>query len=113
MRPLRAKPIELLRDADPLWIVSSKAPEDGRYMGVLFECPIHSDGCYVGVPFSNPVGGGEPEPMHVNKTLWQRTGEGLDTLTLSPSIKVLGGADGCEWHGFIRAGRFETCPDSR
>jgi len=35
------------------------------------------------------------------------------TVTLSPSIRILGGDDGCEWHGFIRAGRFETCGDAR
>ena len=36
-----------------------------------------------------------------------------DAVTLSPSIRRLGGADGCEWHGFIRGGRFETCGDAR
>lgn len=33
---------------------------------------------------------------------WDRSGDSLDTLTLSPSIEVLG--DHCRWHGFIRNG---------
>ena len=114
MKPRREKPLERLIDADPSWWV----PRDGdrtRKIGIIFDCPIHEH-CSVGVPFSNPIGGGSGEPMHSSKALWERTGEDFDTLTISPSIHVLGevnGPDGCQWHGYVRNGRFETCGDSQ
>lgn len=120
MRPQREKPLERLVDADPRFYDWSPDRElnpqyadrpDRHGIGLLFDCPIHGDHCLVGVPFANPLDGGGPhEP---SRPTWQRTGESFETLTLSPSIKVLGGETGCEWHGFIRDGRFETCEDSR
>ena len=67
-------------------------------VGVTFACPC---GCgqvrYV--PFANPLDGGEPiEPASAT---WTRSGETLETLTLSPSIQVRGG---CGWHGYVRDG---------
>lgn len=118
MKPRRAVALERLVDADPCWvdsggegITNSKTGEPvPRRRGVLlsFRCPIHDD-CEIGVPVDPPLDGG-PRPERG----WKRTGgEAFDSVTLSPSIRVLGGPDGCEWHGFIRAGRFETCGDSR
>lgn len=37
---------------------------------------------------------------------WGALGTGLDDLTLSPSVQLLGG---CRWHGFITSGAVTTC----
>ena len=79
-------------------------------MGVLCECPIHTD-CWIHVPFRNCIDGGPPHQPE--RALWNRIGEDFETLTLSPSIRILGGEGGCEWHGFIKNGCFETCEDAR
>lgn len=107
MKPRRDKPLERLVDADPAWMDGT----DRRGIGVQFNCPIHEH-CCGGVQFTNPVDGGSPRDAN-GRPRWHRTGDTFETLTLSPSIRRLGGPDGCEWHGFIRDGRFETCGDSR
>ncbi len=123
MRPRRAQPLVRLTEADPSfydWAPDRKLnPQhagrpDRRGVGIIFECPIHVD-CNVGVRFANALDGGGPldEPGYEGRPTWHRTGETFDTLTLTPSIRVVGGADGCEWHGFIRNGAFESCSDSR
>ncbi len=139
VRPLRSAPLVRLDEADPHWVVANAydaagqrigLDQDKRHgMGVGFECPIHSDGCYVAVMFRNPTDGGPPDafarrydytdpksPKPLGwgaRACWERVGESFATMTLSPSIRVLGGPDNCEWHGFIRSGLFETCPDSK
>ncbi len=116
---LRAQPLVRLVDADPGFYDWAPDRElnpqyagkpDRRGVGIIPECPIHED-CHVGVAFSNALDGGGP--LEAGRPLWQRTGESFETLTLSPSIRVLGGAGRCEWHGFIKNGAFETCGDSR
>ncbi len=104
MTKRRAEPLRHLVDADPHWV------DYGERRGVLlqFECPIH-DGCHLGVPVDPALDGGPPPEGRG----WKRTGDTFETLTLSPSIRILGGANGCRWHGFIRGGRFETCGDAR
>lgn len=112
MKPRRAQPLERLVDADPVWVDGSANGPERRGTGIIFNCPIHDEDCFAGVQFANPIDGGPPHDADGAPT-WRRTGETFETLTLSPSIRRLGGADGCEWHGFIRDGRFETCGDSR
>jgi hypothetical protein len=106
------KPIERLVDADPVWL-----NDGGRQgTGIAFECPIHADGCYIGVPFTNPLDGGPPSPSDLlpKPVTWDRIGTSFETLTITPSIHVLGKEDGgCEWHGHVRGGRFITLSDSR
>lgn len=111
MKPRREKPIESLVDAEPVWVDGS-AGEERKGTGIIFNCPIHDEYCFTGVQFANPIDGGPPHDAD-GTPRWHRTGDTFETLTLSPSIRRLGGADGCEWHGFIRDGRFETCGDSR
>lgn len=122
MKPRRARPLERLVDADPSWVGTggpgvtradgSPVPER-RGVALGFNCPIHED-CYVCVPVDPPLDGAGAMPDLMAGKAWKRTGgEDFDTVTLSPSIRILGGPDGCEWHGFIRGGRFETCGDSR
>ena len=89
--------------------ISRPNPETGELepapkregVGVAFECPCGCDSrCYI--PFANPLDGGP----QVDKKGWQRTGNTLETLTLSPSIQRVGG---CKWHGFLRGGRLLKC----
>jgi hypothetical protein len=83
---------------------------DGRRLGVKFICPSCPQ--IEGAPtlcvlFANPPDGGPPEPA--GTTLcgdnegrrWTRTGDTLDTLTLSPSVDC----SKCgHWHGFVANG---------
>ena len=69
-------------------------------VAVGMDCPC---GCDVGlyVPFANPLDGGLP----VEPRGWQRSGDTLETLTLTPSVL----RRECGWHGWIRDGRAVTC----
>ncbi len=72
--------------------------------GVLFDEPAGSGGKLL-VWFANPIGGGPAAGReHTPSPRWTRTGETLETLTLSPSVNVIGG-----WHGWIRNGEVITC----
>lgn len=119
MKPQRAQPLERLVDADPRFYdwkpdralnphLAHRPDRTG--VGVLFCCPIHPD-CWVQVQFNNALDGGAM--FDPSAPAWDRTGDSFETMTLAPSIRVVGGPNGCEWHGFIRAGRFEHCGDSR
>ena len=68
-------------------------------VGVVFDCPC---GCadLIHVAFENPLDGGPPAASP-GQPLWKRKGETLETLTLRPSIRRIGG---CSCHGFITDG---------
>lgn len=120
MKPERAQRLTRLIDAEPVWLDSggpgitdaTGAPVPRRRgVAILFACPIHGDECLVAVSVDPPLDGGPPT---AGEKAWKRTGsEDFATVTLSPSIRVLGGPTGCEWHGFIRNGLFEHCGDAR
>lgn len=94
-------------------------PDGQRHgLGVTFECP---GTCCAGketrqriaVAFLNPIDGG-PMPKDQRRG-WKRTGDTIETLTLTPSINAhdveLVDADGNvtaekwgHWHGFITNG---------
>lgn len=88
-------------------------------VGLMFNCP-HGDACLkkVGVEFpedagkhyvsfANPLDGGEPfEPNRGPH--WQRIGDTVETLTLTPSIFSKVERGGCGWHGFITNGEIIT-----
>ena len=79
-----------------------RLPTADGAQGVWFTCPLEDCGHLVCVWFENP--------LNVEKVLkdvkpyprWTRTGETLDTLTLNPSIHLIG--PGCGWHGWVRNG---------
>lgn len=79
--------------------------ENREGMGVIFDCPCRQENCEWGgkiaVAFRNPIDGGPPFP---DKTRWERTGDTIETLTLSPSIHCVG-----HWHGWLRNGVLESC----
>ena len=68
---------------------------DRHGMALTFECP-HCRTCRLGVWFANPIDG--LPPTDDAKTLWQRTGESFDVLTLTPSIDA---SNHGHWHGTI------------
>ena len=96
-----------LLDLHPRWIGSGGegvsnadgTPAPARQgVGIMFDCPCGcQEDCFI--PFENSLDGGAP-CGDVNH-LWHRTGEDFETLTLSPSIRRVGG---CAWHGFITNG---------
>lgn len=83
---------------------------DGRHgQGIVF----HHPGCNctdktvygcIAVPFENPVDGG-PKSEGYN-VYWTRTGDTIETLSVTPSINVLSDP---KWHGWIRNGEAMTC----
>lgn len=97
------KNAKLLGEASPrgCHFVDDGAPAQG----IMFDCPNPACGHVLIVWFANPIGGGPAAPPDCAPTpRWQRTGETLATLTLTPSILV-----DC-WHGYIRNGHAEVTP---
>ena len=72
-------------------------------VGVLFDCPKCGPEHPCCVEFANPLDGGPPHRSDGH--VWQRVGDTIDTLTLTPSILR---KDGCGWHGFITNGEVTT-----
>ena len=103
----RPHPVDLLVDLDPQWV-----EENGSKVSIMFECPFHSD-CngdggprWIGADFANSIGDA------TSRRGWSRTGETFETLSLSPSIRVMNPGV-CEWHGYVTDGRVITLGDSR
>lgn len=77
-------------------------------VGVAFNCPCGGrPGCAgpLFIPFANPLDG-KPPPDEDTRHGWQRTGETVETLSLTPSVLRVGG---CAWHGFITNGEAKEC----
>jgi hypothetical protein len=74
-------------------------PDDRKGCGVLVDCP--NCGASGSAWFKNPIDGGPP----VHPVQWDRTGETLETLSLTPSFLMIG-----HFHSFIRNGLL--CVDS-
>ena len=77
-------------------------------MGVTFDCPCGVATCEWGghqeIAFANPLDGGPADDWHGRKALWQRTGDTLETLTLHPSLHMVG-----HWHGWLKDGVLVSC----
>lgn len=80
-------------------------PERRSGVGVIMDCPCGEcdEHRRLFVPFRNPIDGGPPMKYGA---LWERTGDTIESLTLSPSVNRL---DGCRWHGWIRNGEAVEC----
>jgi hypothetical protein len=84
--------------------------ESGRRVGVKFicpTCPAIEGAPTIAVLFANPVDGGPPAPAGCSLPgdndgrRWQRTGDTIETITLSPSVDC----SRCgHWHGFVSHG---------
>ena len=77
-------------------------------VGVLLDCPCgnRDEGHQLYVPFENPLDGGPG--IHREGSVWQRTGDTFDALTLTPSILRMD-PGGCRWHGYITDGAIVHC----
>ncbi len=78
-------------------------------VGLQFKCPCggkHHEYDLIFVAFANPLDGGPA--VGSASHAWHRTGDTIDTITLSPSIQRMD-PGGCRWHGFVRNGATETC----
>ncbi len=90
-----------LVDLHPSWIATG----GGRHgMGITFDCPVHGDH-KLGVPFVNPIDGGEPCPNVDKGRLWHRDGETFGPLSLTPSLWVRCKDKSTDWHGHITEGK--------
>jgi hypothetical protein len=110
-----------LVDLRPRWFA-----EEGRHgQGLTFDCPCcvgRPDAVRLAVAFVPALDGGPPCSLKISKLVpvlwpppatgpghdicppgihWQRTGETLETLTLSPSIDA---STAGHWHGFVTRG---------
>jgi hypothetical protein len=70
---------------------------EGRRVGLLVACP--NCGAKGGAWFTNPIEGGPP----YGRVCWDRTGETLETLTLTPSFRAVG-----HYHSWIRNGELSV-----
>ena len=107
-----------LVDLNPRWF-----SEEGRHgQGVTFDCPHCAGAIRLAAAFANPLDGGAPVPLEPSKlwptlqprpdeapglvtvppgTLWQRTGETFDVLSLVPSVDA---SNSGHWHGYLTNG---------
>lgn len=116
-----------LIDLNPQWVgaggegisdVDGRPSPERHGVGLSFDCPCSTCTAkrtgdedndvylrvYVGL--SNPIDGGPPhDPQGAQ---WQRTGDTLETLTLTPSIQRHVGNGGCTWHGFVMNGEVRS-----
>ncbi len=117
-----------LVDCNPHFVESN-----GVLCAVYFECPEGHEGCKHVIPFT-PAMDGSATSWHGQNggAMWQRSGDTLETLTLSPSIRRIQKfankeaylADGrleayfeesmiCALHIFVSNGAIEFCGDSK
>lgn len=108
------------------------AESDGRLCYVIFDCPEGHEDCRHVIPFTPALDGSAVASPQQNGAVWQRAGDTVETLTLSPSIRripryqsreeaISAGCIAeyvtptllCALHIFIRNGRIEFCGDSR
>lgn len=96
-----------LTDLEPRWgrEWTPEGTPERHGQSINFLCPCGS-GHVVSVPFANPIDGGAPMRGGV---YWERQGDTIETLTLTPSINnnCGRGTPSC-WHGFIRNGMIIT-----
>jgi hypothetical protein len=83
-------------------------PEQRVQCGLLIRCP--NCGVLGGVFFKNVIGGDAAlterfQKAFAGKSMWDRIGETLDTMTLNPSVKMNG-----HFHSWVKNG--QLCVDS-
>jgi hypothetical protein len=99
-----------LTDLEPRWACDADIViggivqhfENRHGMAVSFECPCCRDtprATRLAVWFANPID--DLPPTDDASTLWQRSGDTFETLSLSPSIDA---SKHGHWHGHISNG---------
>ncbi len=82
----------------------AKLPTAQGAQGIRFLCPKPSCGHMIIVWFANPLGTAPLNRARVAKDAsiyWTREGDGIDNLSLIPSVWLV---SGCGWHGHVQAG---------
>jgi len=109
-----------LTDLNPHWVAASWSPP-GAKLGIRFDSPTIPG--RIAVFFKNPICGNDAIDLqrlleaqrdcdhpdyetwlnetHIGKTLWSRTGDSFESLSLIPSIDC---SEWGGWHGFITNG---------
>lgn len=84
--------------------------EERHGLGLICDCPCGCDSKLM-VPFANPLDGKPQRAADGWRVFWTRTGDTLETLTLTPSVLRVKDSNGhgCGWHGFITNGEARTC----
>lgn len=106
-----------LVDLNPRWvgaggsdITQNGQPVPERHgVAITFDCPCgrrddNDHAARLCIEFTQPLDGG-PALRNDGHT-WNRTGDTFETLTLAPSIQVVGG---CGWHGHLQNGVLRSC----
>lgn len=106
-----------LAECAPRWVrYDGREPgaEFGPANALQFECPEAETADHIGCVQTIPVAlqlDGTPNPRQAaGRVTWNRDGDDLSTVTLTPSIRCSGA---CRWHGFVTCGRIEFCGDSQ
>jgi len=84
-----------LTSLDPKWV----RDKNGDQIGISFRCPVDGDIC----PMVRVVIHWKQPPGWRSLTLWDKTGDDFQHLTLSPSLD--GTHAGCKFHGWVKNGR--------
>lgn len=71
--------------------------------GVYFTCPKCPNGHGVLCWFAGRV----PAELSPGPGRWTPSGTGIEDLTLTPSVHLIG--EGCGWHGWVRNGTTVDC----
>lgn len=79
-----------------------KPTADGA-QGIMFTCPKRDCGHIYVIWFENPLNVEKVLPDQAHYPRWQRTGDTLENLTLSPSVHDVT-PGGCGWHGWVKNG---------
>lgn len=94
-----------LTEMDPKWV-----HENGRVVGIRFNCPAAGHGYKIRVLFANPPDGGPPAAAERH---WTREGADFEDISLTPSIHAMDrdeqGQQVTHWHGFITRGEVVSC----
>ena len=114
MSEIRTEPRRLL-NLNPRWQMTT----DGVVYGISYDCPCglpvwepdkerpYGECCPAGgtacLPTKTNFAGAAPA-RHAREQGWEMTGTSFETLTLSPSVHLVG-----HWHGWIREGMVISC----
>ena len=92
-----------LVDLNPRWASGAFDGVERRGIALNFDCPCQDEACawggVISVWIANPIDGLPSPPQGAPRTLWSRTGDSFETLSLDPSIHAVG-----HWHGWLTNG---------
>ena len=111
MKPPKSRPSKPLVELNAnllRWDGRKPGDEHGPADALYFRCP-HHEACSHVIPFTPDMGGNviAKSPQR-NGAHWQRKGDTVETMTLTPSVR-----SSCGFHGWVKNGAVEFCGDSK